>query len=379
MAPSIILKELCEQRRLRVLDPMSGSGTVVAMAARAGHTAIGVDVDPLSVLLASVWASDISSADVRKCAREALNKAQAICRTLSAKDAFLTTDDETAKFIKYWFDLPNRRQLGALALAIRNQSDPLMQRALWCAFSRMIIAKTATVSLAADIPHSRPHRVRDRAEYRAFSRFPDCIDGMLRVFEKSAHGGGVAQVSVGDARKLAVEANSIDLIITSPPYLNAIDYMRTSRFSLVWMGYTIPALRAIRAKSIGTEIGLREKSQEIDQVVELMTNSQMLPPPEHSMVRRFVVDMDDAISESARVLNSGGRATYVVGNSTLRGIFVKNSDCVTHLARKNGLSVVSRYTRKLPDNLRYLPPPSKRDLGFQARMRTEVIVRLAKS
>jgi hypothetical protein len=349
------------------------------MAARAGHAATGVDVDPLSVLLASVWASNISSSEVRRCAAEVLDEARGTYRTLRAKDAFLSDDPETISFIKYWFDTNNRKQLASLALAIRGRGDSSVTRALWCAFSRMIIAKTATVSLAADIPHSRPHRVRDRAEYQAFSRFPDCIDGMLASLEKSSHAGGVATLCVGDARRLAIDSESIDIIITSPPYLNAIDYMRTSRFTLVWMGYTLSALRAVRASSIGTEVGLRDKSDEIDELVGLMTACKPLPSPEHSMVRRFVADMDAALSEAARVLVPGGRATYVVGNSTLRGVFIRNSDCVTHLARKHGMSLISRYTRKLPDNLRYLPPPSKRAEGFQARMRTEVIVRLAKN
>jgi len=43
------------------------------------------------------------------------------------------------------------------------------------------------------------------------------------------------------------------VVLTSPPYLNAIDYMRCSKFSLVWMGHTIRELRNIRADSVGTE------------------------------------------------------------------------------------------------------------------------------
>jgi hypothetical protein len=35
----------------------------------------------------------------------------------------------------------------------------------------------------------------------------------------------------------------VDLIFTSPPHLNAIDYLRCSKFSLVWMGHSIAALR----------------------------------------------------------------------------------------------------------------------------------------
>ena len=56
MAPGIALSALADSdRQLRVLDPMMGSGTVLAMARAYGHRAYGVDLDPLAVLIARVW------------------------------------------------------------------------------------------------------------------------------------------------------------------------------------------------------------------------------------------------------------------------------------------------------------------------------------
>ena len=51
MAPGLALDVIAESRRpLRILDPMSGSGTVLAIAHSKGHHAVGVDLDPLAVL-----------------------------------------------------------------------------------------------------------------------------------------------------------------------------------------------------------------------------------------------------------------------------------------------------------------------------------------
>jgi tRNA G10 N-methylase Trm11 len=56
MAPGIALDILAaESEPIRVLDPMMGSGTVLAVARARGHAAIGIDIDPLDVLLARVW------------------------------------------------------------------------------------------------------------------------------------------------------------------------------------------------------------------------------------------------------------------------------------------------------------------------------------
>jgi adenine-specific DNA methylase len=44
------------------------------------------------------------------------------------------------------------------------------------------------------------------------------------------------RVICGDARKLEVEPNSIDLIVTSPPYVNALDYYRVHMYNMLWLG-----------------------------------------------------------------------------------------------------------------------------------------------
>ena len=60
MAPLIALDALGKNGTpLRVLDPMVGSGTVVAVAQASGHEALGFDTDPLAVLVARVWTTPI--------------------------------------------------------------------------------------------------------------------------------------------------------------------------------------------------------------------------------------------------------------------------------------------------------------------------------
>jgi hypothetical protein len=77
MAPGIALDALTNtKKRLRVLDPMMGSGTVLAVAHAKGHQAIGVDLDPLAVLLSRVWTRAIDKKDVVKRAYQVLLRAR---------------------------------------------------------------------------------------------------------------------------------------------------------------------------------------------------------------------------------------------------------------------------------------------------------------
>jgi hypothetical protein len=76
-----------------------------------------------------------------------------------------------------------------------------------------------------------------------------------------------------------------------------------------------------------------------------------------------------------------GKAIFVVGNSTLHGNFIRNSDGIKFLAEQIGFETVSSRRRPLPENRRYLPPPESSGAGNQLekRMREEVILTFLKN
>ncbi len=257
MAPGIALEALGDNKRpLRVLDPMVGSGTVLAVAHANGHRAVGVDLDPLAVLLAGVWTRTVDPERASDKALEVLDRAKVAFRTLTSGRAYPeSSDKETRKFIRYWFDDYARRQLAALSVVISRVRDDTTRDVLWCGFSRLIITKSAGASLALDLSHSRPHKAFTCAPVKPFNRFISSVETVVSNCPREGMKGiGPATiVKRGDARRLDIGGGSIDLVLTSPPYLNAIDYMRCSKFSLVWMGHTVKELREIREESVGTE------------------------------------------------------------------------------------------------------------------------------
>lgn len=380
MAPSIVLQELRSRSRLRILDPMAGSGTTIAVSKSCGHDAIGFDVDPLAVLLAQTWCSEVDSVRVRNAADRALASAQKLARQLPRDECYPEgADEETRKFVDYWFDIASRRQLAALSKSIRSRRDASIRAVHSCALSRMIVAKNASVSLAIDIPHSRPRRVREHSEFLPFDRFMPSVDAILKALPFRERSSGRATVRVADARHLPLADETIDLVVTSPPYVNAIDYLRCSKFALVWLGHTIASLRKVRAESVGTEVGLYDApTDETSQILSAMIGAAHLPNRQTAILRRYIVDMRLILGEVSRVLVPGGSATFVIGDSTIRGVFVRNSEAIKLLGTRNGLQVVSAVSRPLPENLRYMPPPGPRRGKMDARMRNEVVINLRK-
>ena len=389
MAPSIAMTELKANKggRLKVLDPMVGSGTTIVLSKLMGHRAFGIDLDPLAVLQAQTWATTSLASELQNVAADVVDEARGMFPHVRLRDAYPPESSaETKKFIRYWFDATARRQLRAFNRAIED-APPQHRVFLLTVLSRMIIAKNRGVSLAMDLAHSRPHKVYTQAPVMPLDEFSrsaertirDCPFVQSKRLPKSKFPD--ASVVCGDARKINMRGCQFDLILTSPPYLNAIDYMRCSKFALVWMGHDIENLRATRSLTIGSEVTLpANESAIITDTLRRIPARQKLVGRVRRILDRYVLDIGRVLSETSRLLVDGGHAVFVVGDSRIRGVFVSNSRIVELLAESSGLELVDRNRRELQANRRYMPPP-KADSGkqMQARMGYEVILKFRRT
>ena|SRR5208337_2148379 len=115
MAPEIVLTKLASLKPGQiVLDPMVGSGLVLSTAAKAGIRSIGVDIDPLSILISSVASTKVNSDDVYD-GIELLFKKIKSKRNISQKLSWIDSDIETSNFINYWYYKKQINQLRKLA------------------------------------------------------------------------------------------------------------------------------------------------------------------------------------------------------------------------------------------------------------------------
>lgn len=386
MAPEIAIKKLNDlTANSVVLDPMAGSGTVLRHAAEVGHVAIGFDTDPLARLMARVWTTPIDTKKVRDLAEQVVKAAKATSINRSRLNWHCSR--ETEDYVNFWFGSKQSRDLRRLAHRLdifrrkfRLHDDIANVDCLRLALSKLIITKENGASLARDISHSRPHKVMDQSDFDVFPAFLKAVERLTKELEKHPPPGQVS-VRKGDARRLDLPNNSIDCVITSPPYLNAIDYMRGHRLSLVWLGYSLDVLREIRQKSVGTERGIDSAVllEEFRKILNELGDTNHLPSRYQRMILRYIHDIYTMMSEVRRVLKYGSTATIVVGNSCLKGIFIKNSECVKQAADMVGLALSSECERNIPLQSRYLPPPESGLSPLGKRMRTESILEFVRN
>jgi tRNA G10 N-methylase Trm11 len=376
MAPELALREIQQlPKRATVLDPMMGSGTVLRVAVDCGLRAIGRDVDPLAVLITRVWTTPIDTKLFRERAVHVLNTA----RNMGTKHIslpWIDGDPETSAYIDFWFGKQQKVDLRKLSSLIIEIPGPEGE-ALRIALSRIIVTKKVGASLAHDVSHSRPHRVLQDNSFAVLDGFWYSVSQVAKRLETYPI-QEQADVCLEDTRNLTSIANhSVDAVITSPPYLNAIDYLRGHRLALVWLGYRVSEIRPIRSGSIGAERAPEGQADThiAEEIIDQMSLRELLPRREQRLITRYILDLFAMLLEIHRVLCPGGRAVFVIGNSCLHGIFIRNALAVMLLAERIGFACIREEERELPPNRRYLPPPSVLEqTDLKKRMRTETVL-----
>ena len=375
---SAIVKGLSTPREI-VLDPMLGSGTTLAAALALGRRGIGCDTDPLAVVLATARCrpgrSRLLAAAVDRVAQDAKRRAEDL--RLDDLRASMAASEDVA-FLDRWFPSDTQLRLFALVDAVLAESDLDTRATMIALFSSTIVTKQGGVTFGLDVSRSRAHYSAGKkpadvfAEWtrraRAFARYAEMASFALFTTPRV--------IARADARRLPLPDATADLILTSPPYLNAIDYMRASRFTLVWLGHTLSTLRGIRGGAIGTERGLATGL--LPNRIERLLLDSPAPPRRQSTLRRYLVDMLATLRESRRCTKPGGLAVYVVGPSLLTRRRYDGGDVLAEIARCAGWRVVGQARRDFASDARSLPPP-KRTLRRQAihkRMSCEFYVAL---
>src|SRR5262249_15314232 len=290
-------------------------------------------------------------------------------------------DERTKAFVDYWFPPTTQRELMALVFAIESVSEATIRQFLELTFSSIIITKSGGVTLARDLAHSRPHLDKEKIPKNALEQFSLRLHKNLSTIAELTLNNALAAPLAGDAQSMPFADGVIDLIIISPPYANALDYMRAHKFSLVWLGQSVDHLSKLRAEYIGSE---RVKGTEFATFCarpeEIIQRLGQQDRNKAEILRKYFTEMKAVFAEMYRVLRSDSAAIVVVGPSIMRGIDVQTHHCLADIAAELGFDVVGVVQRRLDRNKRMMPARfgQKTDSMIEQRMHEEYVIGLLK-
>ncbi len=329
------LVEITSVAGTKVLDPFCGSGTVVVSAMLARRDAIGVDLNPLAVLLTSrkVAARDDAHTERLLAAAARVREHADLRRTKKAGALRRYGPDDVAAF-----DPHVLLELDSIRDAMERETDGVVRDDLRVVLSAILVKvsrQRADTASARD--DEAPKRIAAGYTAKLFVkkteelvRRTSELAALLPGSPSSGDPPGTrrprALVFAGDARDLAkVRDGEAAAIVTSPPYAGTYDYVAHHALRLRWLGLA-------SAQFEKGEIGSRRE----------------LGRGGPGAARTWEDQLGAALAAMHRVLAPRGRAAFVVADSELGGRPVRADETFAAVAPRRGFRIVARAAQSRP-------------------------------
>jgi DNA modification methylase len=308
-----------------VLDPFGGSGTTALEAVRMGRRALSTDANAVGTLIGRVKTCNLD----RTAARDlhAIRSALATCLVdLPQTDVFCKEYREyipNIPNIDKWFPITSRGELAVLRFRISKMESEKARDIALLALSRIVLAVSFQDSETRYT--SKPHEI---PQGETFKRFIVALDAIVRnvVTTQAVLRYGVCEFVTADTRELGHgvgKPNSVDLIVTSPPYGNANDYHLYHRFRLLWLGHDPRQLGKI-------EIGSHLRHQK-----------------ESSGFESYLDEMEQSLSGMFHLLRLGRYTVLVVGDAVYKKVLYPAAEALSEVAERVGFETVCIIERQL--------------------------------
>ncbi|MHA2207873.1 MAG: DNA methyltransferase [Candidatus Thorarchaeota archaeon] len=331
----------------RVLDPFAGSGTVLVSAKMKGIDAIGVDLAPLMSFMSQVkteWDLDVKEIN-RKL--EGLNWSQEpeLC---------------SPTFLRRWKSHFNDRVLRNLLIlkqSILDVTQPKICDLFRLAFSSILV-DCSNLKRSPCLGYDRTKAVADDAPFILFrEKVQDMIEDLVYVHEKPQ---GQVEVITGDSRLFQYEPESIDIAITSPPYVNGLDYIINYKIEMAWLDMvdSYDELGQLKDEMVACDNvsrsiirGFTERSdtyediwvEEIaERIAQRITSKEGYRRKDmHNVVRKYFDDVYQVFRNVYEGLKKGARFAVVIGDSLIAGVYIPADLILARMGRDIGFRVES--------------------------------------
>jgi site-specific DNA-methyltransferase (cytosine-N4-specific) len=327
--PKSIIKEFTNEKDV-VLDPFCGSGTTLIEAKLLNRNAVGVDINPIATLISKAKTSKISLEQMDKIRNLLSQIKKDIENYYNHTNISIGHIIPTFRGIDHWFEKNVIYELAIIKAYIDTVSDENLKNYLYTAFSAIIVNVSNQES---EIRYAAIKK--DIKPFQPFIMFSKKLENMnIRMLEFSKKASD-AQVTVftADARYMDfLMDNSVDLILTSPPYANTYDYYLYHKFRIYWLGYDVKYVQ-------NNEIGSRNRHSS-----------------KKEDVSSFIDDLSKCLTEMSRVLKNKKYAVIIIGDSVIRGEFIKMDEVVKEVAAKKNFRFVKEINHNLTESSKMFNP-----------------------
>ncbi|MBN2014388.1 MAG: hypothetical protein JW778_04345 [Candidatus Altiarchaeota archaeon] len=359
-----LIGEYVSSEEAHVNDPFYGCGTTIVTAISRGLKASGTDINRIAYLMTKVKSTPIDPRYLDK----KINDFLASIKNLDDSQTLLDTKnieplipERQIERINYWFTEENKTKLGRILRIIREENDEKIRDLLTVAFSHIL--KSCSIWLQGSTKPTRDPKKRlidpCVALRRHLKKMQRGNSDFYKVVPSNVREnlGEYLNIKIGDAKKQPVANRSVDLIVTSSPYVTSYEYADLHQLSTVWLDLA-EDLTEYKKEFIGTSYKsysdkeLKSKIA-VDIVNKMLERNQKMAKE----VEAFFIDLEAVFDESFRILKPGGRCCYVIGDTKLKGVNILNAEVFAESLQYSGFRLDRAIKREIPSKIL----PQKRD------------------
>lgn len=319
--------EILSEPKDTIFDPYAGSGTALLEAMLMGRNAIGIDLNPIAILIARVKTMRVSQAafdvienDIIPFIRSIASGGQMTLfdthyiEIKDSKNLWRLTDEWHTK----WFQPHVLEQLIQIYDMIENITDEQARDIATVAFSNILRRSSNASSKYPNVMYDKNSKRKPLPAPFFLETLRSITDGLKELSGKIPDDVNV-EIRLCNNLHTELDDNSVDAIITHPPYIAAIPYAEYCSLSLHWLGYNE---RALDKELTG---GRRHSKKVVD---------------------FFSEDYKRFFDECYRVLKPGKFAFLMVGNPTSNGGVVDLNTMTMNFAKAVGFEHITTAVRK---------------------------------
>ena len=339
---------------MTLLDPFCGSGTTLVEARMANLNAWGIDINPLALLIARAKTTFLDTTCLQHHALCLLDGFEQDCQRIRKNPEFAPIPNFFN--LDYWFKPSVSRQLSALHRRIFAIQDTTI-----CEFFRVPFSETVREASYTRNSEFKLFRMpEDKLEQHNpdvgamfFSKVVRNLRGMTQLTQQTKGSTWVRILEADTRHQTSVPSNSIDLVITSPPYGDSrttVAYGQFSRLSLQWLGLSWEEIRNIDNRLLGGRRVVTLEAAAQTPTLRKILNQVAKEDEKRALdVANFYYDFTQCLNELCRVCKLDAKACFVVGNRTVKRIPIPTDRILIEIAERCGFEYVDRFYRNIPN------------------------------
>lgn len=331
-----------------IADLFAGCGTTLVEAKVHGKESIGTDINPVAQLITKVKVTPINP--------ELLQNAYTLL--LDCFDCFVEEDYKCIQKherIDYWFFPKEKAEIAFLFEKVGNLNVTNdVKEFFWVCISH-ILKNCSRWLQSSTKPQIDPDKIIPNP-FEEFKRHcKKMIKNNLEFYEELSNKGNLnvfCDIRLEDARHTTILDESIDVIITSPPYVTSYEYADIHQLTGYWMEY-ISDLKEFRKQFIGTSYSGNTSLKTTGSYLAQSIVDALYEKSKHIArdVAQYFNDMHAVAKEMKRILVPKGYACIVIGNTKIKDIHIKSAEVFYEFLQNEGLQKVQVIKRSIPHKL----------------------------